>query len=132
MAPEKRDRHIHLSRRERQIMDVLFRSGEATAAEVHVAMPDPPSYSAVRAQLRTLEEKGHVRHEARDLRYVYMPTQRPDQARRSALRHVVDTFFGGSSTRVIAALLDNGSTKLGREEIERLSEMVEKARKEGV
>jgi predicted transcriptional regulator len=112
-------------------MDVLFRSGEATAAEVHARMPDPPSYSAVRAQLRTLEEKGHVRHEARDLRYVYMPTQRPDQARRSALRHVVDTFFGGSSTRVIAASLDGGSTKLGPEEIERLSEMVEKARKEG-
>jgi predicted transcriptional regulator len=85
----------------------------------------------VRAHLRTLEEKGHVRHEARDLRYVYMPTQRPDQARRSALRHVVDTFFGGSSARVIAALLDSGSTKLGREEIERLSEMVEKAKKEG-
>ena len=112
-------------------MDVLFRGGEATAAEVHTRMPDPPSYSAVRAHLRTLEEKGHVRHEARDLRYVYMPTQRPDQARRSALRHVVDTFFGGSSARVIAALLDNGSTKLEREEIERLSEMVEKARKEG-
>jgi predicted transcriptional regulator len=113
-------------------MDILFRGAEATAAEVHTRMPDPPSYSAVRAHLRTLEEKGHVRHEARDLRYVYMPTQRPDQARRSALRHVVDTFFGGSSARVIAALLDSGSTKLGREEIERLSEMVEKAKKEGV
>ena len=131
MSGESRNRQINLSRRERQIMDVLFQRGEASASEVQEAMPDPPSYSAVRAHLRTLEEKGHVRHEARDLRYVYMPTQRPDQARRSALRHVVDTFFGGSSARVIAALLDNGSTKLEREEIERLSEMVEKARKEG-
>src|SRR5512143_3649605 len=131
MTQERRNLHINLSRRERQIMDVLFRKGEAAAAEVHSEMADPPSYSAVRAQLRTLEEKGHVRHEARDLRYVYMPTLRPDQARRSALRHLVDTFFGGSSARVIAALLDNGSAKLGPEDLSRLSEMIEKARKEG-
>ena len=90
-------------------MDVLFRGGEATAAEVQVRMPDPPSYSAVRAHLRTLEEECRVRQEARDLRYVYMPTQRPGHARRSAVRHVVDTFFGGSSARAIAALLGNGS-----------------------
>lgn len=112
-------------------MDVLFRRGEATAAEVHAEMPDAPSYSAVRAQLRTLEEKRHVRHESKELRYVYMPTIRPGQARRSALRHVVDTFFGGSSEKVIAALLDGDSAKLRREDLDRLSAMIEKAKTEG-
>lgn len=112
-------------------MDVLFRRGEAAASEVHAEMPDPPSYSAVRAHLRTLEEKGHVRHESKDLRYVYVPTVRPGQARRSALRHLVDTFFGGSPEKVIAALLDSDSAKLRREDLDRLSAMIEKARKEG-
>ena len=131
MSSLKPNGHLNLSRRERQIMDVLFRRGEATAAEVHAEMPDPPSYSAVRAQLRTLEEKRHVRHESKELRYVYMPTLRPGQARRSALRHMVDTFFGGSSEKVIAALLDSDSTKLRREDLDRLSAMIEKAKTEG-
>lgn len=112
-------------------MDILFRRGEATAAEVQADMPEPPGYSAVRAHLRTLEEKGHVRHEAKDLRYVYMPTVRPGQARRGALRHVVETFFGGSPEKLIAALLDGDSVRLGREELERLSAMIEKAKQEG-
>jgi BlaI family penicillinase repressor len=131
MSTLKPSGHLNLSRRERQIMDVLFRRGEATAAEVHTEMPDPPSYSAVRAHLRTLEEKRHVRHESKELRYVYMPTIRPGQARRSALRHVVDTFFGGSPEKVIAALLDSDSTKLRREDLDRLSAMIEKAKTEG-
>ena len=131
MSSLKPNGHLNLSRRERQIMDVLFRRGEATAAEVHAEMPDPPSYSAVRAQLRTLEEKRHVRHESKELRYVYMPTLRPGQARRSALRHMVDTFFGGSPEKVIAALLDSDSTKLRREDLNRLSAMIEKAKTEG-
>jgi predicted transcriptional regulator len=131
MSSLKPSGHLNLSRRERQIMDVLFRRGEATAAEVHAEMPDAPSYSAVRAQLRTLEEKRHVRHESKELRYVYMPTIRPGQARRSALRHVVDTFFGGSPEKVIAALLDSDSAKLRREDLDRLSAMIEKAKTEG-
>jgi BlaI family transcriptional regulator, penicillinase repressor len=130
MAPVKRSGHVNLSRRERQIMDVLFRLGEATAAQVQEEMPAPPGYSAVRAHLRTLEEKGHIRHEAKDLRYVYMPTVRPGQARRSALRHLVDTFFGGSPEKLVAALLDGESAKLGPAELERLSAMIEEAKKE--
>jgi predicted transcriptional regulator len=132
MATSKPDQQRNLSRRERQIMDILFRRGEAAAAEVHAEMPEPPSYSAVRAHLRTLEEKGHVRHEAKELRYVYMPTTRPRQARGSALRHLMDTFFEGSAEKTIAALLDSRSAKLGREELDRLSGMIEKARKEGL
>ncbi|RPI15771.1 MAG: BlaI/MecI/CopY family transcriptional regulator [Acidobacteriales bacterium] len=132
MSPLKRDRHRNLSRRERQIMDILFRRGEAAAAEVQAEMPEPPSYSAVRAHLRTLEDKGHVRHESKDLRYVYLPTVRPGLARRSAVRHLVDTFFGGSSEKLMAALLDGDSAKLGAEELDRLSAMIEKARKEGL
>ena len=113
-------------------MDVLFRRGEATASEVQEGMPEPPSYSAVRAHLRTLEEKGHVRHEARGLRYVYVPTTRPGQARRNAVRHLLDTFFGGSPEKLMAALLDINSAKLGREDLDRLSQMIEKAKKEGM
>jgi len=123
--------HLQLSRRERQIMDVLFRLGRATAAEVLVAIPDPPSYSAVRAHLRTLEDKGHVVHEAEDLRYVYLPTMRPEQARRSAVTHLVDTFFGGSVAQAATALLDPKSTRLTADELERLAGLIEKARKEG-
>jgi BlaI family transcriptional regulator, penicillinase repressor len=131
MASETRNRHLNLSRRERQIMDVLFRTGEASASEVMTGMESPPSYSAVRAHLRTLEEKGHIRHEAKGLRYVYVPTIRPGHARRSAVRHLLDTFFGGSPEKLMATLLDGGSAKLGREDLDRLSELIEKARKEG-
>jgi len=120
-----------LSRRERQILEILFRRGRATAAEVHADMPDRPSYSAVRAQLRTLEEKGHARHEVDQTRYVYLPTTQPAQARRSALRHLVDTFFGGSAARAAAALLDPRSTQLTAEELDDLAARIAEARKEG-
>src|SRR6201990_326342 len=96
----------HLSRRERQIMDVIYRRGRATAAEVLDDIPDPPSYSAVRAMLRLLEEKGHVLHEQAGPRYVFLPTVNRDRARKSALKHVVKTFFDGSATDAVAALLD--------------------------
>src|SRR4030088_1771446 len=95
-----------LSRRERQIMDVIYRRGRATAAEIHESIPDPPGYSAVRAMLRVLEEKGHVRHEEEALRYVFLPTASLARATRSALAHVVTTFFEGSAERAVAALLD--------------------------
>ena len=123
--------HHQLSRRERQIMDVLFRLGRATAAAILREIPDPPSYSAVRAHLRTLEEKGHVRHEAEDLRYVYLPVLRPEQARRSAMRHFVDTFFAGSPAEAAAALLDQRSTRLTQQDIDRLTALIDEARKDG-
>jgi predicted transcriptional regulator len=119
-----------LSRRERQIMDVIYRRGRATAAEVLEDLPDPPSYSAVRALLRLLEEKGHVQHEQDGPRYVYAPTVARDRARRSALKHVVRTFFDGSASEAMAALLD-GETRLDDAELDRLSAMIEQARKEG-
>lgn len=119
-----------LSRRERQIMDSIYRRGRATAADVLEDLPDPPSYSAVRALLRLLEEKGHVRHEQDGPRYVFLPTVNRDRARKSALKHVVRTFFDGSATDAVAALLD-GDTKLDESELDRLSAMIEQARKEG-
>lgn len=112
-------------------MDALFRLGKATAAEVRAEMADPPSYSAVRAQLRTLEDKGHLRHEEDGPRYVYLPKVRPDQARRSALRHLVDTFFGGSAAEAASALLDHSSAKLSAAELDDLAQQIEKARREG-
>ena len=122
---------LDLSRRERQIVDALFRLGRASAAEVRAGLPDPPSYSAVRALLRILEEKGHVRHEQDGPRYVYMPTVARDSAKRSALRHLVQTFFEGSATQAISALLDVSSSKLSDAELERLSYLLEQARKRG-
>src|SRR3954454_14774497 len=107
---------VGLSRRERQIMDVIYRRGRATAAEVLEDMPDPPSYSAVRAMLRLLEEKGHVRHEQDGPRYVFLPTVHRDRASRSALTHVVRTFFDGSPTDAMAALLD-GEANLSDNEL---------------
>lgn len=112
-------------------MDVLFKLGRATANEILGGLPDPPSNSAVRTHLRTLVEKGFVKQEAEDLRYVYWPAVRPAEARRSALDHLVDTFFGGSAGAAAAALLDEGSTRLTREELDRLSAMIERARKDG-
>ena len=120
-----------LSRRERQIMDVLYRASRATAADVQAGMPDPPSYSAVRTMLRILEEKGHVRHELDGPRYVYIPTVARDKAKRSALTHVVNTFFDGSASQVMAALLENSSAELGDEELARLRQLIDNARKEG-
>src|SRR5215813_2370191 len=120
--------HLHLSRRERQIMDVLYRKGSATAAEVLENMPNPPSYSAVRALLRILEQKGHIRHEENEGKYVFMPTVRREKAKRSALRHLVQTFFDGSPEEAVAALLDSSSSTLSDEELDRLQGLIEKAR----
>jgi BlaI family transcriptional regulator, penicillinase repressor len=120
-----------LSRRERQIMDILYRSGKASAAEVREAMDDAPGYSAVRAMLRVLEEKGHVRHQAEGLRYVYVPVVARDQAKRSAVKHLMNTFFNDSPEQIVAALLDVSSTRLTREELDRMAALIEKARKEG-
>lgn len=123
--------HLHLSRRERQIMDALYMLSRGTAAEILAAIPDPPGYSAMRAHLRTLEDKGHVRHEAEDLRYVYLPVVPQAKARKGALRHLVDTFFGGSAAQAAAALIDGGSAQLSGEDLDRLSDLIEKARREG-
>jgi predicted transcriptional regulator len=120
-----------LSRRERQIMDVLYRLGRATAAEIHQKLPDPPGYSAVRAMLRVLEEKGHIRHEEKDLRYVFLPVITREKARRSAVRHLVDTFFDGSPQQAVATLLDMPGARLSDEEFDRLTALIDKARKEG-
>lgn len=118
-----------LSRRERQIVEILYQRGKASASEVRASMPDPPSYSAVRAMLRVLEGKGHVKHQAEGLKYVYVPTVARDKAKRSAVKHLLDTFFSDSPEQVVAALLD--STRLTREELDRMAEMIEKARREG-
>jgi predicted transcriptional regulator len=123
------DAATQLSRRERQIMDVIYRRGRATAAEVLEDIPDPPSYSAVRALLRLLEDKGHVHHEQDGPRYVYLPTVNRERARRSALTHVVRTFFDGSATDAVAALLDTDA--MDHAELDRLSALIEQARKEG-
>lgn len=112
-------------------MDVLYRQSKATAAEVHAAIPDPPSYSAVRAMLRVLEEKGHIRHEAQDLRYVFMPIVPREKARRSAVRHLLETFFEGSPEQAVATLLDVSARELSPEDLNRLAALIEKARKEG-
>ncbi|MDQ2774069.1 MAG: BlaI/MecI/CopY family transcriptional regulator [Acidobacteriota bacterium] len=120
-----------LSRRERQIMDVLYRLGRATTAEVHETIPNPPSYSAVRAMLRVLEEKKHVRHEEKDLRYIFIPIVTRENARRSALQHLLDTFFDGSPEQAVATLLDVSARDLSDEELDRMAALVEKARKEG-
>jgi BlaI family penicillinase repressor len=120
-----------LSRRERHIMDILFRLGRATAEEVMKEMPGAPSYSTVRTQLRVLEEKGHVRHDEQGRRYVYVPSLPRSTARKSALRHVVDTFFDGSVEKVVAALLGGDAARMSEEELERIAELVRKARKGG-
>lgn len=120
-----------LSRRERQIMDVLYRKGRATAAEILAGIPDPPSNSAIRALLRTLEEKKQIRHEAEDLRYVYMPIVPREKARRSAVTHLVDTFFEGSTGQAVATMLDLSARRMKPEELDKLAELIEKARKEG-
>ncbi|SIO05515.1 Predicted transcriptional regulator [Singulisphaera sp. GP187] len=119
-----------LSRRERQIMDVIYRRGRATAAEVQEALPDPPSYSSVRALLRILEEKGHLRHEQDGPRYVFLPTVPRDKARRSALSQLVQTFFDGSTAQAVAALLGEPGSKLTDEDLDRLARLIDQARKE--
>ena len=124
--------HRDLSRRERQILDILYQRGRATAAEVQAALPEPPSYSAVRALLRILEDKGHVRHEHDGPRYVYLPTVARGNAQRSAMRHMLQTFFDGSAEQAISALLDDSSAKLSSAELDRLARMIDTARKSGV
>lgn len=123
--------HHHLSRRERQIMDVIYQRGQATAQEVQDNMPDPPSYSAVRAMLRLLEEKGYLKHQQDGPRYVFLPTLAREKARKSALKQMLETFFDGSTEQAVAALLNLSRTKLKQDELERLSQMIEAARKEG-
>ena len=126
-----RQTHNDLSRRERQIVDILYAQGRATAAEVQASLPDPPSYSAVRAMLRILEEKGHVKHEQDGPRYIYVPTVARDNAKRSALRHMLQTFFDGSAEQAISALLDDSSTRLSDRELDRLARMIDQARRTG-
>lgn len=128
MAPKE---HSYLSRRERQIMDVLYRLGRATVAEVMENIEDPPGYSAVRAMLRILEEKGHLRHEQDGPRYVFIPRVTRDRARRSALTHLIQTFFDGSTEEAVAALLGMSQSRLSEEELERLSKLIDSAKSEG-
>jgi predicted transcriptional regulator len=120
-----------LSRRERQIMDFLFRTGRATAADVMEGLSDAPSYSAVRALLRILEQKGHIRHEEEGRAYVYMPLVRRDAARQTALTHLLKTFFDNSAEQAMAALLAIKGEKMSGAELERMSRMIEKAKTEG-
>jgi len=124
--------HQALSRREREIMDILYRAGRATASEIWRALPDRPSYSAVRAKLRVLEEKGHIRHEEQALRYVYVPVVSRDKAKQHALRRLLETFFDNSAEQAITALLTMKQASLSRENLDRLIELIEKARKEGM
>ena len=120
-----------LSRRERQIMDALYTLGEATVGEVMDRMPDPPSYSAVRATLRVLEEKGHAKHKQDGPRYLYLPTVSHDKAQSTALKHVVGTFFGGSVEQAVMALLSLPETNMSEKQLEKLAEQVRQAEKEG-
>jgi len=120
-----------LSRREREMMDIIYRRGSATAAEVREGMAQAPSYSAVRATLRVLERKGHLGHELDGPRYVFRPTVPRDKARRSALEHLLHTFFDGSAHHAVAALLDLEAANLGPEELDRMARMIEEARQEG-
>jgi BlaI family transcriptional regulator, penicillinase repressor len=119
-----------LTKRERQIMDALYRLGRATAAEIMAEMAGAPGNSTVRTQLRVLEAKGHVRHEEEGLRYVYMPTVPRHSARRSALKHLVDTFFDGSTAKAVAALLGGEAARVSDDELRRIAELVESARSE--
>jgi predicted transcriptional regulator len=121
-----------LSRRERQIMEVLYQRHQASVAQIRASLPDPPSYSAVRALLRILGEKGHVRHEEKDLRYVYFPTVPRGRVRRMALRRMVETFFDGSAAQVVATLLDPSTAHVTNDELDRISKLIAKARKGGV
>ena len=125
------DKHAVLSRRERQIMDIIYQRGRATAAEVMESLPDPPSYSAVRALLKVLEVKGHVRHQQDGPRYVFFPTVSRDRARQSALKQVVGTFFEDSTEQAVATLLDMSAKEMSDVELERLAELIEQAKKEG-
>ena len=127
----KTSTHTSLTRRERQIMDVLYRRGRIPAAEVMAELTGEPNYSTVRTQLRVLEDKGHVRHEEEGGRYVYAPAVPRHAARKSALKHLVETFFDGSAEQVVAAVLGGEASRLSDEELDRVSAMIDKARKDG-
>ena len=131
MSSQKQPEPAALTRRERQIMDILYRRGRATASDVMEELPGNPHYSTVRTQLRVLEEKGHVAHEEDGLRYVYSPAVPRRAARKSALRHLVNTFFDGSAEQVVAAVLGGEGARLSDEELNRIAELVAKAKKEG-
>ena len=131
MTPKSGNDQAALTRRERQIMDILYKRGRATANEVMQDLSGEPHYSTVRTQLRILEEKGHIAHEEEGVRYVYMPAVPRRAARKSALRHLVDTFFDGSAEQVVAAVLGGEGAKLSDEELDRIGELIEKAKKEG-
>ena len=120
-----------LSRREREMMNIIFRSGKATATEVLEAMAEPPSYSAVRATLRVLEQKGHLRHQHDGTRYVYTPTVNREKARNSALDQLLATFFEGSAANVVATLIEKSKDEMTPEELDRLSQLIADARREG-
>jgi BlaI family penicillinase repressor len=122
--------HSTLSRRERQIMDILYKRGRATAADVMADLPGDPSSSTVRTQLRVLEEKGHVTHQEEGLRYVYLPAVPRRAARKSALKHLVETFFDGSAEQVVAAVLGGEGIRISEDELDRIAELVAKAKKE--
>jgi predicted transcriptional regulator len=125
------ENHLQLGRRERQIMDVIYRFGKASVSEVLAELPDPPSYSAVRAMLGFLEDKGYLRHEQEGLKYVYMPLEDTSRVRASALDHLVKTFFGGSPERAVAALLEMSDSKLSPKEKQYLNQLIKKAQQEG-
>src|SRR5258708_37952968 len=131
MTMKKKSPDAVLSRRERQMMDILYQRGRATAAEIHEQLADPPSYSAVRAKLRVLEEKGHIRHETQAARYIYMPVVARDRAKESALRHLLSTFFDNSAEQAMTALLELKPGRFSREKLDNLSRIIEKAKKEG-
>jgi BlaI family penicillinase repressor len=123
--------HSKLSRRERQIMDILYQHGRLTAGDVMAKLTGDPNYSTVRTQLRVLEEKGHVQHETEGTRFVYSPTVPRHAVRQPALKHLVDTLFGGSPEKVLSALIGNEGSRLSDEELDRLAQLIEKARKAG-
>src|ERR1700694_89960 len=128
MAKRTLDR---LSGRERQIMELIYAAGQATATEVLGRLPDPPSYSTVRALLRILETKGHLRHVVDGTRSVFLPTVAPERARRSAMQSLLQTFFEGSPEKAVAALLDVSRSELSEEDLDRISRLIENAREEG-
>ena len=121
----------NLSRRERQIMDIIYQFGQATAAEVLENLPDPPSYSAVRAMLKILEDKGHLRHKQQGPRYVFLPRLSREKAKRSAVKHLLQTFFDGSAASAVATLLDVSRSDLSNADLDRLNRLISQAKKEG-
>ena len=125
------EKHLQLGRRERQIMDVVYRRGQASVTEVLADLPDPPTYSAVRGMLRLLEDKGYLRHEQEGLKYVYRPAEDTREVRASALKHMVKTFFGGSPEEAVAALLEMSDSKLSSKDKQYLSQLIKKAQQEG-